>query len=78
MTLKTLIDMKPGESGMVVEITGGPGCLKQLNNLGLNAGKIIHKIGAHLWRGPQIVKLGQIQIVVGHGIAQKIKVETDQ
>lgn len=63
---------------MIVEIAGGLGCRKQLNNLGLNVGKTINKVGAHLWRGPQIIKLEQLQLVVGHGIAQKILVETKE
>lgn len=78
MIVKALIDMKPDESGMIVEITGGQGCVQQLNNLGLNVGRQIHKVGAHLWRGPQIVRIGQQQIVVGHGISHKILVETNE
>jgi ferrous iron transport protein A len=78
MSTKALIDMKPGETGMIVELAGGRGCVQQLGNLGLIVGKEICKVGAHLWRGPQIVRLGQQQIVVGHGVAQKILVETKE
>lgn len=77
MKMKTLTEMKRGEFGIIVEIQGGHGLASRLHNMGLRTGKKIEKVDSHLWRGPTVVRLGRLQLVVGHGMAQKIVVEVD-
>lgn len=77
MKTKNIAEMRCGEKGIIVDIEGGQGLATRLHNIGLRKGKKIEKVGAHLWRGPNIVKLGRLQIVVGHGMAKRIMVEVD-
>lgn len=77
MKTKNLTEMRRGEIGTIVDIQGDHGLVARLHNMGLRKGKKIKKVGAHLWRGPNIVRLGKLQIVVGHGMAQRIVVGVD-
>ncbi len=70
-----LTQMQPGETGIVKEIQGGQGFIRKLQSMGLRPGKKIAKVSSHFWRGPQTVKIGNIQIAIGFGMARKISVE---
>ena len=71
-----LTQMRPGETGIVKEIQGGGhGLVRKLQSMGLRLGKKITKVSSHFWNGPQTVKVGNIQIAVGFGMAKSILVE---
>ena len=70
-----LIQMKPGETGIVKEIQGGHGLVRKLQSMGLRAGKKITKVSSHFWRGPQTVEVDNMQIAIGFGMAKLILVE---
>lgn len=73
-----LIQLKSGQRGVIVEIQGGPGLIRRLENMGIRAGRKISKIGAHFWHGPQIIKVGNSQVAVGYGMAKKIIIEAEK
>ena len=70
-----LIDMKPGEAGVVAELNGGFGFMDRIQSMGVRVGKGIKKLGPHFWRGPQTVLIDNFKIAIGYGMASKIFVE---
>jgi len=72
---KTLPELKPGESGKVIEIQGGFGLSRHLENLGVRVGKRITKVSAQIWRGPQVIKIDNMQIALGFGMSKRVLVE---
>ena len=73
----TLRQMQAGQSGIVVHIAGGHGLVNRLYALGIRPGKKITKVSSMLMRGPVTVQLGNAQVAIGFGIANKIIVELD-
>lgn len=71
----SLVDMKSGESGVVVSLEGGHGFMDRVQNMGIRVGKEIKKTGAHFWRGPHTVLVDNFQVAIGFGMASKILVE---
>jgi ferrous iron transport protein A len=72
---RTLPELKPGESGVIIDIQGGAGLVRHLESLGVRVGKRATKISAQFWRGPQVIKIDNIQIALGFGMSRKIHVE---
>jgi ferrous iron transport protein A len=64
--------MKPGQSGMVVEIRGGYGMVSRLNGMGITKGKRITKISSMIARGPITIEVDRVQIAIGFRMAQRI------
>lgn len=75
---KTLSDMKPHETAIVSEIRGGPALLNRLNALGIRRGKKITMTGSVFSRGPVTVLVDRTRIAIGHGMADKIMVTTEE
>lgn len=78
MQVIDLTQMKPGESGVIVEIQGGHGLVRKIQGMGLRPGKKITKVSSHFWRGPQTVEVDNIQIAVGFGMAKRILAEVER
>ena len=76
--LVTLRQMRPGQSGKVIEIQGGHGLVNRLNALGVRPGKKITKVSSMLMRGPVTIQSGSTRVAVGFGMAGKIMVELDE
>ena len=73
--LVDLTQLRPGESGVVVEIKGGFGMSRRMQALGIRIGKRITKISSHFWRGPQTVEIDSFQVAIGFGMASRVFVE---
>lgn len=71
----TLRQMQAGQSGKVFQIQGGHGLINRLNALGIRPGQKITKTGSTLMRGPVTIKVGNAQVAIGFGMANKIIVE---
>ena len=71
----TLTDMTTGDTGTVVEITGGKEVTDRLRALGIRSGVTVTKVSAHFARGPVVVQIGGTQAAVGFGVSHKIVVE---
>lgn len=67
-----LSKMKSGESGIVIQIQGGKGIINRLSALGIRVGQRITKISSMLLRGPVTVQVGNSQIALGYGMANKV------
>lgn len=75
---KPLSDLKPQETAVVSEIHGGQGIVNRLNALGIRQGKKITMIRPVFSRGPVTVLVDRTQIAIGHGMADKILVTTEE
>ena len=75
--LVTLRQMWAGQSGIVAYIEGGHGMVNRLNALGIRPGKKITKISSMLMRGPITIQVGNAQVAIGFGMANKIIVKLD-
>lgn len=73
----TVQKMRAGQSGTVVEISGGIGLTDRLNALGIRPGKRITKISSMFMRGPVTVLVDRSQVAIGYGMAGKILIEVD-
>ena len=71
----SLADMRPGQSGVLVEILGGHGMVRRLSDLGLRLCKRVRKVSSMLMRGPIVVEVDGFQVAVGYGMASRIIVE---
>lgn len=76
--IKTLPELRPGERGIVIDVQGGFGLVRQLESLGVRVGKKITKISAQIWRGPQVVKIDNTQIALGFGMSKRILVKAEK
>ncbi|RKY68809.1 MAG: ferrous iron transport protein A [Candidatus Latescibacterota bacterium] len=68
----SLLHMKSGSRGQVVEITGGIGFQSHLDSLGIRRGKIVQKLAAHPLRGPIVIELDGTRIAIGRRMANRI------
>jgi len=76
--LVTLRQMRSGQRGKVVEVQGGHGLINRLSAMGVRPGKKITKVSSMLMRGPVTIQLGNIQVALGSGMANKIIVELER
>ena len=67
--------MRAGETGEVIEITGGRGIGNRLRALGIKNGVKVTKVSGAFARGAVIVQVGRAQTALGFGISNKIFVE---
>ena len=73
----SLVQMRPGQKGKIVEINGGCGLASKLEALGIRTGKEITKISEQLMRGPVLLQHNNTQAAVGFGMASRILVEVN-
>ncbi len=78
MALLNLTQMKSGEKGTVVEISGGKGLVRRLEALGIVPGAEITKISEQIMHGPVVIRTGNTQIAIGYGMARRVVVEVKQ
>jgi len=70
----TLRQMQIGQSGIVFQIQGGRGLINRLNALGIRPGQRVTKVGSTFMRGPVTIQVGNAQVAIGFGMANKITV----
>ena len=71
----SLAQMQTGQSGVVVEIQGGHGLISRLSALGVRPGQRVTKIGSMFMRGPVTIRIGNAQLALGFGMANRITVK---
>ena len=71
-----LSQMQNGQNGIVVQIQGGRGLINRLGALGIRPGQKITKISGMFMHGPVTAQVGNGQVAIGFGMANKIIVET--
>lgn len=67
-----LPELTPGAKGRVKSITGGPGMVQRLAEMGILAGTEMRVIRG---RGPMVVEVRGHRLVIGHGMVSRILVE---
>ena len=70
--------MEAGKSGIVVQIQGGHGLIRRLSALGIRPGQRITKVSSMFMRGPVTIQVGNAQVAIGFGMANRIIVELGQ
>jgi len=73
-----LTEMRSGQTGTVVAVSGGPGLNRRMDALGIRPGKKVTKVSSTLFRGPVIIRVNRAQVAVGFGMARKVLVEVDR
>lgn len=73
----SLVQMRTGQKGKVLEISGGIGIRNRLMSIGIYEGKEIAKLSHFALRGPVAIKVGRTVLALGHGMASKIIVEIE-
>jgi ferrous iron transport protein A len=73
----SLVKLKYGRKGKVAEILGGAGLQNRLLSMSIYPGKEITKLSNFALRGPVAIKVGRSVIALGHGMANKIIMETE-
>jgi ferrous iron transport protein A len=74
----SLAEMKTGQTGTVVGILGGHGLIRRLDALDIRPGKKVTKMSSTLFHGPVTLRVDNVQVAVGFGMAKKIIVEVDK
>jgi ferrous iron transport protein A len=67
--------MKPGQSGVVVDVRGGHNVVERLASLGIRPGKRVVKVSSMLLGGPVTVEVDRSQIALGRQMASRILVD---
>ena len=70
--------MQAGQSAIIAQIHGGRGLMSRLGSLGIRPGQRITKVSSMLMRGPVTIRVGNSQVAIGFGVANKILVELEQ
>lgn len=75
--MTNLLQVEPGISVQIVEISGGEATRRRLFSLGLHIGDRIEVAGRGILRGPVLVRHAGsgITVAIGRAIAQKILVK---
>ena len=71
----SLTQMRAGQRGKIVGISGGHGLARKLEALGIREGKEIKKISEQWMRGPVLLQHGHSQVALGFRMASKVFVE---
>ncbi len=71
----SLVNLKDGQTGIIIAVTGGRTLTKRLADLGLTNGTEIKVIGRTIFSGPVQIEVCGSRLVIGNGLASKIDVE---
>ena len=73
-----LVRMRPGDSGIVLAIEGGFGLTRRLEALGIRVGQRLTKVSSAFSRGPVTVRVGNLQVALGFGMASRVMVQLER
>jgi len=71
-SLITLSQMKDGQQATVSAVEGGHGLEEKLTAMGIRPGKLITRFCSMYLRGPITIRVDNVQLSLGRGIADKI------
>ncbi|MHB8053941.1 MAG: FeoA family protein [Candidatus Aminicenantales bacterium] len=71
----SIIDLKNGQKGKIVNILGGLGVSRKLGNMGIRIGSQVCNLSGNFMKGPIVVQSGRTQVAIGQGLAGKIMIE---
>ena len=73
-----LTAMQTGQTGRVIQIQGGRGMIGRLEVLGIRIGRELRKVSSQFMRGPVVLEVGNTQVAIGFGMANRILVEVNE
>ena len=73
-----LSDMNINEVGKVIEFVGGKVLRDRLCSMGIRPGVKVTRINPIFGRGPVVIKAGNAQTALGHGMSYKVIVEVER
>ncbi len=73
-----LARMHVGQRGIVRTVRGGRCVWQRLGAMGIRPGQEIIKTSGPFMRGPVIVRIGNAQVALGFGMAQRVVVEIEE
>lgn len=76
--LVDLPNLEKNQVGIIKEFKCAHGLCRKFENIGVRNGKNIKKISGEKNRGPQIIKIDNLQIAVGFEMAKHILVEVKE
>ncbi len=71
-----LTELKRGEKARITSLVGGHGLRRNLENMGVREGKIVEKLTSQPAGGPLVIRIDNITITMGRGMAKKVLVIT--
>ena len=74
----SLVQLKRGQSGRVIQIMGGHAITRRLSALGIRPGKRLTKVSAMFMKGPVTIRVGGTEIAIGFGMASRIIVAIEE
>jgi len=76
MRKMSLTQMKEKQKGTVLDISAGWALQNKFMSMGIYKGREITKISHIGLKGPVAIKVGRSVLVLGHGVANKIVIES--
>ncbi|MFZ2456127.1 MAG: metal-dependent transcriptional regulator [Candidatus Altiarchaeia archaeon] len=73
-SLRTLTDLKQGETASIVFLEGGDEFKNRIRSVGVVEGKMAKVVAKEPFGGPLVIKVGSTQITLGRGMASKVRV----
>ncbi|MBN2361095.1 MAG: ferrous iron transport protein A [Deltaproteobacteria bacterium] len=70
-----LLGCRPGDWVRIVSIDAGAGAALNLSRLGLSPGDQVQVLRRSPLAGPIVVRLGESEIAIGRGLAERVLVE---
>ena len=71
-TIITLSKMKDGQQAVVSAVEGGKGLVEKLTAMGIRPGKQVTRFCSMFMNGPITIRIDNVQLSLGRGIADKI------
>jgi len=72
-----LSQMKDGQQAIVSDVEGGRGLVEKLTAMGIRPGKRVTRFCSMYMHGPVTIRIDNVQLSLGRGIADKILVIPD-
>jgi ferrous iron transport protein A len=76
-SIVTLSNLKDGQQAVVSAVEGGRGLVEKLTAMGIRPGKRITRFCSMYLHGPITIRIDNVQLSLGRGIADKIFVLPD-
>jgi DtxR family transcriptional regulator, Mn-dependent transcriptional regulator len=73
-SLRTLTDLKQGETASIVFLEGGDEFKSRIRSVGVVEGKVAKVVAREPFGGPLVIKVDCTQITLGRGMASKVRV----
>ncbi len=78
MKYKDLTQIRKGKDVKVVDIKDGNTFREKVDSMGLRIGVRVRKLSGQVLNGPITIKIGNTKVALGHGMAKKILVTSEQ